>query len=74
MNELATTHRFDVREGSWIEWPCGVCGEESSLFIDPSGGGDQVLVEDCTVCCRPNLIRLTILYEDEIVSLRISPE
>ena len=32
---------------------CPYCGEPVELTVDPDGGGHQVFVEDCPVCCRP---------------------
>ncbi|MBD3402612.1 CPXCG motif-containing cysteine-rich protein [candidate division GN15 bacterium] len=37
-------------------WQCACCGEENETFIDPQGGDNQEFVEDCPVCCRPNVI------------------
>jgi hypothetical protein len=31
--------------------------------MDPSGGRRQIFTEDCTVCCRPNLI--TLEFEED---------
>jgi len=50
MNELRT-----------IIYRCASCGEENETVIDPSGGARQSYTEDCTVCCRPNL--LTIIFD-----------
>ncbi|MEO0867734.1 MAG: CPXCG motif-containing cysteine-rich protein, partial [Cyanobacteria bacterium J06642_11] len=36
------------------------CGEPSTTFIDISGGLTQQYVEDCQVCCRPNILYITI--------------
>ena len=36
------------------------------MFVDPSGGSRQTFTEDCTVCCRPNLITITIDDDGEI--------
>lgn len=41
--------------------------------MDSSGGARQTFTEDCTVCCRPNLITLT-LHEDGEVALQVTPE
>jgi hypothetical protein len=41
---------------------CAFCGEDNSIFVDPTGGSQQTYVEDCQVCCRPNL--LTIVWDD----------
>ena len=37
---------------------CAACGETNDLFVDPSGGTDQSYVEDCHVCCRPNVLTI----------------
>lgn len=34
---------------------CPYCGESSELVVDPGGGAIQEYVEDCEVCCRPEL-------------------
>lgn len=39
---------------------CGVCGQRSTVFVDPTGGSSQSYVEDCEVCCRPHRIDVTI--------------
>jgi cysteine-rich CPXCG protein len=46
-----------------VTYGCAFCGEENELFLDASGGRRQTFTEDCTVCCRPNLITLT--YDDD---------
>ena len=42
---------------------CPHCGEQIVIPIDPSGGPDQQYVEDCPVCCNPNVIHLE-LFDD----------
>ncbi len=44
-------------ESSYI---CGNCGEEIVIPLDFSQGSSQEYVEDCPVCCCPNLIRVEI--------------
>jgi hypothetical protein len=44
-------------EASYI---CEACGEEIVVPIDLSGGESQEYVEDCPVCCRPNLVHVEI--------------
>ena len=39
---------------------CNSCGEEIVVPIDFSEGDEQEYVEDCPVCCCPNLIRVRI--------------
>jgi hypothetical protein len=56
-----------------MTYGCAFCGEENDLFIDPSGGARQTFTEDCTVCCRPNLITL-VFDADGDVELQVSQE
>lgn len=39
---------------------CNACGEEIVVPVDLSAGEEQVYVEDCPVCCRPNVLHVTI--------------
>jgi transcription elongation factor Elf1 len=39
---------------------CPTCGEEIVVPIDPTQGSDQEYVEDCPVCCHPNVIHVEI--------------
>jgi len=43
---------------------CAYCGEENEVFIEPEGGAQQLLTEDCSVCCRPNVLRVRIQGEE----------
>ena len=36
---------------------CPSCFEEVDTFPDPGGGTNQTYVEDCPLCCRPNVLR-----------------
>lgn len=49
------------------EYICGSCGEPIVIPIDHSNGRQQEYVEDCPVCCCPNVIHLEI---DELGSAR----
>lgn len=42
---------------------CAWCFEVNEIVVDISGGEDQVYVEDCQVCCRPNTIHVRIDLE-----------
>ena len=35
---------------------CAFCGEANEIDVDLSAGRRQRYVEDCQVCCRPNLV------------------
>ena len=39
---------------------CNACGEEIVIPVDLSAGSTQEYVEDCPVCCRPNVIHAEI--------------
>lgn len=48
-------------EGSYT---CPTCGEQIVVPLDPTGGADQEYVEDCPVCCNPNIIHVEFFPED----------
>jgi len=52
-------------EASYI---CDACGEEIVIPLDLSAGESQEYVEDCPVCCRPNVIHVDI-GEDGLVQV-----
>lgn len=37
-------------------YQCACCGEQNETVIEPTESGRVELVEDCRVCCRPNVI------------------
>jgi len=37
---------------------CAGCGEWNETSVDSTAGRSQTYVEDCQVCCRPNVLRL----------------
>jgi hypothetical protein len=37
---------------------CASCGEWNETVVDESAGHRQGYVEDCQVCCKPNLLRI----------------
>lgn len=50
---------------------CDACGEEVVIPLDLSAGKNQEYVEDCPVCCRPNVIHVEI---DEGSDVRVWAE
>ena len=44
---------------------CDSCGEEIVIPLDPSAGESQEYVEDCPVCCSPNVIHVEIDEQGE---------
>jgi DNA-directed RNA polymerase subunit RPC12/RpoP len=49
------------REASYV---CDRCGEEIVVPIDVTAGFEQEYVEDCPVCCHPNVLRLHLRDDD----------
>ncbi|PNW43835.1 UNVERIFIED_CONTAM: hypothetical protein BEN50_13265 [Euhalothece sp. KZN 001] len=39
---------------------CAFCGESNPTFVDISAGNSQSYVEDCQVCCNPNVLYIEI--------------
>ena len=37
---------------------CAGCGEWNDATVDESAGRIQTYVEDCQVCCKPNILHL----------------
>jgi hypothetical protein len=53
---------------------CPHCAEQVDTSPDPGGGDEQEYVEDCPVCCRPNLIRAVFSPDEEAFLVEASPE
>ncbi len=50
-------------EASYV---CAACGEEIVIPVDLSAGEIQEYVEDCPVCCRPNVIHVEIDEDGDV--------
>ncbi len=37
---------------------CAGCGEWNDTVVDESAGSRQSYVEDCQVCCKPNVLAI----------------
>ena len=37
---------------------CAACGEWNPTVVDESAGSRQRYVEDCQVCCKPNVLQI----------------
>lgn len=48
---------------------CPYCGEPIELVIDASAG-DQHYIEDCTVCCRPITVIVSVDGDDADVRVQ----
>jgi len=51
---------------SEASYTCDVCGEEIVVPLDLSAGANQSYVEDCPVCCNPNVIHLKIDADGDV--------
>ena len=45
---------------------CESCGEEIVIPVDVSQGESQEFVEDCPVCCRPNVVHVEVEEGGEV--------
>jgi len=55
------------------EYTCPHCGEPIQIVVDASGGSEQRYIEDCPVCCSPNLLTVSFDRWGE-VDVRAEPE
>jgi hypothetical protein len=46
-------------------YTCPTCGETIVIPLDPTGGAEQQYVEDCPVCCNPNVIHVEFFGGDD---------
>jgi cysteine-rich CPXCG protein len=51
---------------------CAGCGEWNETAVDASAGISQGYVEDCQVCCRPNVLCIT--YDRDAGEFVVSAE
>lgn len=49
-------------EGRYV---CDSCGEEIVIPLDRTAGDEQSYVEDCPVCCCPNVIHVEFFEDGE---------
>ncbi len=56
------------------EYSCAYCGEPNMTFVDLSAGGQQSYIEDCQVCCQPNVLFLTIDEQTLDIEINSEPE
>lgn len=53
-------------------YQCAGCFEWIETTVDESGGSRQQYVEDCQVCCRPNV--LTVVWDRSTEEFAIAAE
>ncbi len=54
-------HRRPADEAAYT---CPTCGERIVIPVDLSAGDEQRYVEDCPVCCNPNVIHVELFGEE----------
>ena len=59
-NRLGMKRKKRRRPKEEASYVCDACGEEIVIPVDLSAGESQEYVEDCPVCCRPNVIHVEI--------------
>ena len=57
---------------SW--YLCPHCGEQVDTAPDRGGGNQQEYVEDCPVCCRPNVIHASFSEDEDEFVVQADPE
>ena len=60
-----------AEDGSYV---CPTCGEQIVVPLDPSAGGEQRYVEDCPVCCNPNVVSVEFFPDGEPPRVRAEAE
>ena len=60
-----------MNEQEYTEVQCPYCGEQTAVFVDCSVT-EQVMIEDCQVCCRP--INFTIRINGDEISVYVTHE
>lgn len=53
---------------------CSYCGQWNVTDVDESGGLLQEYVEDCQVCCQPNVLTARLLCRDGRARLQVRRE
>lgn len=56
------------------EYSCAYCGEPNMSFVDLSAGVQQSYIEDCQVCCQPNVLYIEIDEQTLDIEINSEPE
>jgi hypothetical protein len=56
------------------DYVCSFCGTVNTTWVDPSQGEEQRYVEDCQICCRPNVLQVFWDPEEEVFIIQAEPE
>jgi hypothetical protein len=55
--------QFEITFEDLATFSCSHCFEENEVVVDPSEGLHQIFIEDCWVCCYPNVVHVDIDVE-----------
>jgi len=47
-------------DGALAEYACSYCGELNETLVDPTAGITQSYIEDCSICCHPNVLSVRL--------------
>jgi Cysteine-rich CPXCG len=53
---------------------CSYCGEWNVTEVDESAGASQDFVEDCQVCCQPNVLQVRFNRNEQRFTVRAERE
>jgi len=62
MKKRKKNRRRSADEGAYV---CPSCGERIEIPLDLSAGDAQEYVEDCPVCCNPNIVHVELMGDGE---------
>ena len=68
LDEPAPAHSGRTNTDDTFEVTCPYCGEELEIFVEADVSGS--FVQDCEVCCRPWLVRVSGEEEEREVTLQ----
>jgi hypothetical protein len=54
------------------EFQCAGCGEWNETVVDESAGSRQNYIEDCQVCCKPNV--LSVRWDGSALAFTVQAE
>jgi len=56
---LFSTHESYLSSHMISGFQCAGCGEWNETTVDSSGGTKQSYIEDCQICCKPNVLHVS---------------
>ncbi len=48
------------RLNTFVTFQCAYCGAENDVEFDPTVSREMTMTEDCSTCCRPNLLHISV--------------